>query len=165
MIILIAAIAQNNALGLNNKMIWHLPNDFKRFKSLTTGNHIVMGRKTFESLPKMLPNRTHVVISRQESFKPEGCIMAKNIEDAIAKCPIESDIYIIGGGEIYKQTLSIAHKLELTRVHHDFEADVFFPEIDSNDWELITNENFEADEKHQYGYSFETYWKKPKHND
>jgi dihydrofolate reductase len=164
MIILIAAIAQNNALGLNNKMIWHLPNDFKRFKSLTTGNHIVMGRKTFESLPKMLPNRTHVVISRQESFKPEGCIMAKNIEDAIAKCPIESDIYIIGGGEIYKQTLSIAHKLELTRVHHDFEADVFFPEIDSNDWELITNENFEADEKHQYGYSFETYSKKPKHH-
>lgn len=126
MIIIIAAVAENNALGKKNKLVWHLPNDFKRFKSLTTNHHIIMGRKTFESFPKPLPNRTHIVISRQENYNPAGCIVVDSIEKAIALCPENEDSYIIGGGEIYTLGLQYADIIEITRVHHTFDADAFF---------------------------------------
>lgn len=157
MIILIAAVAQNNALGKNNSLLWHLPNDFKRFKEITTGHHIIMGRKTFESFPKPLPNRKHIIITRQENYFFESCIVVSNLEEAIAVCPPNQDIYIIGGGEIYAQSIAIADKLDITRVHQDFEADVFFPEIDLNVWELQLETFHPKDEKHLFDYSFQTY--------
>ena len=122
MIILIAAASENNALGKNNDLIWHLPKDFKRFKALTTGHHIIMGRKTFESFPKPLPNRTHVIITRQKNYNAEGRIVVDTLEKAIEACPSDQDIYIIGGGEIYSLSMPLANKIELTRVFENFEA-------------------------------------------
>lgn len=160
MIILIAAVAENNALGKDNKIIWHLPDDFKRFKQLTTGHHIVMGRKTFESFPKPLPNRTHVVISRQKDYQPEGCVIVKNLEEAMSVCPKNEDIFIIGGAQIYELALPICDKLELTRVHKNFDADAFFPEINFLDWDLIASEHHPVDDKHAFDFTYETYQKK-----
>lgn len=160
MIIMIAAVAENNALGKNNELVWHLPNDFKRFKSLTTNHHIIMGRKTFESFPKPLPNRIHIVITRQSDYNPEGCIVVDSIEKAIALCPENEDSYIIGGGEIYNLGLPFTDIIEITKVHHSFDADVFFPKIKENEWKLVeTEENFK-DEKHLYDYTYETYIRK-----
>ncbi|KQS46592.1 MULTISPECIES: dihydrofolate reductase [Flavobacterium] len=160
MITLIAAAAENNALGKDNAMLWHLPDDFKRFKAITTGHHIIMGRKTFESFPKPLPNRTHVIITRQKKYAPEGCIVVDSMENAIAACPKDEDIFIIGGGEIYNLGMPFADTIELTRVHDSFEADAFFPEIDRNEWELISEEYHPADEKHKVDFSFQTFARK-----
>ena len=157
MIIMIAAVAENNALGKNNELVWHLPNDFKRFKSLTTNHHIIMGRKTFESFPKPLPNRVHVVITRQKDYNPEDCIVVDSIEKAIAICPENEDSYIIGGGEIYNLGMEHADILEITKVHHSFDADAYFPEIDKTDWQLVESEENFRDEKHLYDYTYETY--------
>jgi len=157
---MIAAAAENNALGKNNELVWHLPNDFKRFKSLTTGHHIIMGRKTFESFPKPLPDRVHVVITRQENYQPEGCIVVDSIEKAIAVCPENDDSYVIGGGEIYNLALPFTDIIELTRVHHTFEADAFFPKISSSEWLLVESEENYKDEKHLYDYTYETYIRK-----
>ncbi|EJL66105.1 dihydrofolate reductase [Flavobacterium sp. CF136] len=160
MIIIIAAVAENNALGKKNKLVWHLPNDFKRFKSLTTNHHIIMGRKTFESFPKPLPNRTHIVISRQENYNPAGCIVVDSIEKAIALCPENEDSYIIGGGEIYTLGLQYADIIEITRVHHTFDADAFFPKINEREWQLVESEPNFKDDTHLYDYTYETYIKK-----
>lgn len=157
---MIAAAAENNALGKNNELVWHLPNDFKRFKSLTTGHHIIMGRKTFESFPKPLPNRVHIVITRQENYKPEGCIVVDSIEKAIAICPENEDNYIIGGGEIYNLALPFTDIIELTKVHHTFEADTFFPKLNKSEWVLVEAEENPKDEKHLYNYTYETYIRK-----
>ena len=160
MIVMIAAVAENNALGKNNELVWHLPNDFKRFKTLTSGHYIIMGRKTFESFPKPLPNRTHIVISRQEGYQPEGCIIVESIEKALAICPEKETIYIIGGGEIYNLGLPFTDKVEITRVHHSFEADAFFPEINLEEWEITASEFNKKDEKHLYDYTYQTYLRK-----
>jgi dihydrofolate reductase len=160
MIILIAAAAENNELGLNNDLIWHLPDDFKRFKAITSGHYIIMGRKTFESFPKPLPNRTHIIITRQNNYHPEGCLIAKSLQEAIAKAPENESIFIIGGGEIYNQSIEIADKIELTRVHHHFNADTFFPEIDEKKWKLIFEGFHPKDEKHLFDFTFQTYVKK-----
>lgn len=157
---MIAAAAENNALGKNNELVWHLPNDFKRFKSLTTGHHIIMGRKTFESFPKPLPDRVHIVISRQENYKPEGCIVVDSIEKAIALCPENDDSYVIGGGEIYNLALPFTDIIELTKVHHSFDADAFFPKINKSEWILVEAEENYKDEKHLYDYTYETYIRK-----
>ena len=160
MITLIAAAAENNALGKNNDLIWHLPDDFKRFKAITSGHYIIMGRKTFESFPKPLPNRTHVIITRQKNYNPENCIVVNSLEKAIEICPKDEDIFVIGGGEIYQQSIAIADKIELTRVHSTFKADTFFPEIDTTIWELVQEEFHPKDEKHLFDFSFQTYLKK-----
>src|SRR5690554_1451546 len=131
---LIAAAGENNALGKDNGLVWHLPDDFKRFKNLTTGHHIIMGRKTFESFPKPLPNRVHIVITRQEGYSPEGAIVVHSLDEALAKVKDDSQPFVIGGGEIYKLALEKAEKIELTRVHESFEADAFFPELDMSNW-------------------------------
>lgn len=157
MIIAIAAIGMNNELGKDNQLIWHLPNDFKRFKTLTTGHYIIMGRKTFESFPKPLPNRTHVIITRQKNFTAENCIVVDSLKKAIAICPKDEDVYVIGGGEIYNQSIDFADKLEITKVFHSFEADTFFPEIDTAKWELVSEEFHAKDEKHAYDFCFQTY--------
>ncbi len=158
---IIVAAAENNAIGKDNKLIWHLSDDLKRFKSLTNGHHIIMGRKTFESFPKPLPNRTHIVITRQNDYKaPEGVIVVNSLEDAISAAKSDPQPFIIGGGEIYKQALLIADKIELTRVHENFEADAFFPEIDTSTWKEISNTLHSKDENHNYEFSFLTYERK-----
>lgn len=160
MIIMIAAAAENNALGKDNEMVWHLPDDFKRFKQLTTGHHIIMGRKTFESFPKLLPNRTHIIITRQKDYNPEDCIVVDNMKDAIEKAPKDEDVFIIGGGETYNLGLPFADKIELTKVHSAFEADAFFPEIDPTEWELTNEEFHPKDEKHNFDFTFQTFTRK-----
>ncbi|OGS81510.1 MAG: diacylglycerol kinase [Flavobacteria bacterium RIFCSPLOWO2_12_FULL_31_7] len=160
MLTLIAATSTNNALGKDNQLVWHLPDDFKRFKTLTSGHFIIMGRKTFESFPKPLPNRTHVIITRQKDYQvPDGCIVVPSLEKAIAFCPKDEEVYIIGGGEIYKQSIDIADKVELTRVHTSVEADTFFPEINPEKWNIIFEEHHEKDEKHAFDFTFQTFIK------
>ncbi len=160
-ITLIAAAAENNALGKDNDLVWHLPDDFKRFKAITSGHFIVMGRKTFESFPKPLPNRTHIIITRQKEYQvPEGCLVATSIEEALQLCPQNEEVFIIGGGEIYKQSIEIANKIELTRVHTEVEADTFFPEIDQNNWKILEEEYHPKDEKHKFDFTYLTYLKK-----
>jgi dihydrofolate reductase len=157
---IIVAAAENNAIGKGNKLIWHLSNDLKRFKSLTNGHHIIMGRKTFESFPKPLPNRTHVVITRQTEYNvPEGVIVVNSLEAAVEASKSDSQPFIIGGGEIYKQAMAIADKIELTRVHESFEADAFFPEIDPTIWKETNNIFHKKDENHKHEFSFLTYVK------
>ncbi len=157
MITMIAAAGENNELGKNNDLVWHLPNDFRRFKQLTTGHYIIMGRKTFESFPKLLPNRTHIIISRNENYSKEGVTVVRSLEEAIRQVPIEESLYIIGGGEIYSLGMNIAHKIELTRVHATFEADTFFPEIPTEEWELVSSEHHPKDDRHEFAFTYETW--------
>ena len=160
MLTLIAATSTNNALGKDNQLVWHLPDDFKRFKALTSNHFIVLGRKTFESFPKPLPNRTHVIITRNRNYEaPEGCIVVSSLEKAIEVCPKEEEVFIIGGGEIYKQSIDVADKIELTRVHTEVEADTFFPEIDPKKWKVVFEEQHLKDEKHAFDFTFITYQK------
>ena len=155
---MIVAAGENNEIGKNNDLIWHLRDDLKRFKALTSGHHIIMGRKTFESFPKPLPNRTHIVISRQSDYKvPEGVIVVNNIEAAIALAKDDAQPFIIGGGEIYKLAMPYASKLELTRVHSNFDADTFFPEINLSVWKETANTFHTKDENHDFEFSFVTY--------
>lgn len=164
MITLIAAAAENNALGKNNKIVWHLPDDFKRFKKLTSGHAIILGRKTYESFDKPLPNRLHIIITRQENYAekvdPSCCIVVNSLESAIAKTVESEDNFIIGGGEIYTLGIPFADKIELTRVHGTFEADAFFPEIDAGKWDLINEEYHPKDEKHNFDFTYQTFIKK-----
>ncbi len=140
---IIVAIAQNYAIGKNNDLLWHLSEDLQRFKKLTIGNVIVMGKRTFDSLPlRPLPNRTSIVISDDKNDTIEGCKMAYSIEEAISLFSEEKENFIIGGGSIYRQFLPHANKLYLTVVHRDFDADVFFPEINYSEWDLIEKEEF-----------------------
>jgi dihydrofolate reductase len=160
MLTLIAATSTNNALGKDNQLVWHLPDDFKRFKTLTSEHYIIMGRKTFESFPKPLPNRTHVIITRNKSYEtPDGCIVVSSLEEAIKVCPKNEEVFIIGGGEIYKQSIDMADKVELTRVHTTVEADTFFPEINPEQWELVFEELHLKDEKHVFDFTFQTFIK------
>jgi dihydrofolate reductase len=155
---IIVAAGENDAIGKDNKLIWHLSDDLKRFKSLTNGHHIIMGRKTFESFPKPLPNRTHVVITRQNGYKvPDGVIVVNNLEDALDASKSDSQPFVIGGGEIYKQAILIADKIELTRVHADFEADTFFPKINVAIWKEVNKKFHKKDENHAHDFSFITY--------
>ena len=159
-ITLIVAAGENDAIGKNNQLIWHLSDDLKRFKKLTNGHHIIMGRKTFESFPKPLPNRTHIVISRQENYQvPSGVIVVNNLEDAFDAARSDKQPFVIGGGEIYKQAMPFADKIELTRVHENFEADTFFPKIDTSIWKEVSNTYHAKDEKHKHDFSFLTYVK------
>lgn len=157
MIVLIAAVAENQALGKNNQLLWHLPDDFKRFKQITTGHYLIMGRKTFESLPGKLPNRTHIIVTKQNDYAAAGCLLANSLEQALAMAPQEEDVFVIGGGEIYAQALPWADVVELTRVHTTAEADTFFPELDPQHWQLTHQTHHPKDEKHLHDFTFETY--------
>lgn len=159
-LISIAAIAENNAIGKDNTLMWHLPDDFKHFKKTTSGHYIIMGRKTFESFPKPLPNRTHVIITRQEDYQTDDShIVVDNLEKAINAVPTQEEkAYIIGGGEIYKQAMEKIDELEITRVHADFEdAETFFPEIRDQNWQVIKEEFHAKDEKHDYAFTYQTF--------
>ena len=155
---LIAAIARNNAIGFENKLIYWLPNDLKRFKELTTGHTIIMGSNTFRSLPKgALPNRRNIVLSRKESEFP-GCETFSSLEEALANCNGTELVYVIGGEMLYRTALPLADILCLTEIDDTPEkADAFFPEFARNEWEIIEREEYTADEKHTFNYSFVTY--------
>lgn len=159
-ITIIVAAAENNAIGKDNDLIWSLPNDLKRFKKLTSGHSIIMGRKTFDSFPGLLPNRKHIVISRNKniSFSDEVRVV-NNFEDAIRETGDDENPFIIGGGQIYKLAMDLVDKIELTRVHEEFKADTFFPKIDEDKWELINEEFNEKDERHQFSFTYKTYIK------
>ncbi len=156
MVTIIAAIGLNNALGKNNDLIWHLPSDLKRFKKTTTGFPIIMGRKTFESIGRPLPNRTNVIVTRNSSYTQEGCEVATSLKEAIEKVSNHEKSFIIGGAQIYQQAMeeNLADELDITLVQEAFEADVFFPEFDKLGWELISRQDFEKDEKNPHDYSF-----------
>ncbi len=162
MVTIIVAIAKNNAIGKGNDLIWYLPADLKRFKKITTGHTIIMGRNTFESIGKPLPNRRSIIITRQKDYKIEGCFTANSIEQALELAKDENEVFIIGGSQIYKQVLekNLVDRLDVTLVHEEFDADAFFPEIDLNIWEETKREDFKSDEKNKYDYSFVTYIKK-----
>lgn len=161
MIILVAAVAEDNALGKENQLLWHLPDDFKRFKQMTSGHYIIMGRKTFESFPKPLPNRTHVIITRQQDYQPEGCIVVNNFKDAIAAVPPGQDAFVIGGGEIYTLSLPFADKMELTRVHAGFpDADAHYPAVDLSLWQLSSEEFHPTDDRHEFAFTYQTFIRK-----
>jgi dihydrofolate reductase len=154
---IIVAIAQNFAIGKNNDLLFHLPNDLKRFKEITTGKTLIMGRNTLLSLPKWpLPNRRHIVITDRPDEQFEGCEMVFSIDEAIEKVKNEAEAFIIGGGMVYKQFYTLAGKLYLTVVHQDFEADTFFTEIDYNLWRETYREDH-YDEKNDFNYSYINY--------
>ena len=160
MITMIAAAGENNELGKDNDLVWHLPDDFKRFKQLTTGHHIIMGRKTFETFPKLLPNRTHIVITRNKAYHKKGVTIVHSMKDALHIAKEDDQPFIIGGGEIYKIGMEVADKIELTRVHGIFDADAFFPEIPSEGWITIFEERHEIDDRHAYAFTYETWVRK-----
>jgi len=160
MITIIAAIGKNGELGKDNDLIWHLPNDLKRFKKITLGHHVIMGRKTFESLGKPLPNRTTIIITRNSNYKVDNCIIVNSLEAALKVAEADPYPYILGGAEIYQQAIKIADSLDLTLVDANFEADAFFPQIDYSIWKETSRQDYKADEDHKYGYSFVTYKKK-----
>lgn len=155
---LIAAAGENDTIGKDNQLIWHLSDDLKRFKTLTSSHCIIMGRKTFESFGKPLPNRTHIVITRQQKYQvPPGVIVVHNIEDALDAAKNDPQPFIIGGGEIYRQAMPYADKIELTRVHERFDGDAFFPKIDPSVWMETENISHQKDGNHKYSFSFVTY--------
>jgi dihydrofolate reductase len=157
---IIVAIARNNAIGRNNELLWHISEDLKRFKRITEGHTVVMGRNTYLSLPKRpLVNRTNIVITDDINERFDGCITVHSIEEAVAACPENEECFVIGGGAVYRQFLPIAGKLYITHVHKDFEADTFFPEFDKKIWQLTENEDHASDEKHDFSYSFSIYIK------
>ncbi|MFH0757176.1 MAG: dihydrofolate reductase [Bacteroidota bacterium] len=152
---IIVAVGQNRAIGKDNKLLWHLPGDLKRFQKLTTGHTLIMGRNTFLSLPKgALPNRRHIVISDVEGEHFKACEMARSPEEAISLAGETDECFVIGGGMVYAQFLPVAGKLYLTRVHQSFEADTFFPEIDFSQWEARATETVDAGGKNQYPHTY-----------
>ncbi|MCX6306010.1 MAG: dihydrofolate reductase [Bacteroidetes bacterium] len=158
MISIIVAIAENMAIGKNNDLLWHIPADMKRFKSITSGHPVIMGKRTWESLPRRpLPNRRNIVITDIPGEQVEGCEMAYSIEEAIARCSPDEENFIIGGASVYRQFLPHADRLYLTLVRNSFDADVFFPEIDFSQWKLVSKEDFQPDEVNDFSYSNETY--------
>ena len=157
LITIIVAASENNVIGNNNKLIWHLSDDLKRFKNLTKGHYVIMGRKTFESMPRALPNRTNVIITRKENYIAENAIVTNTLESALKIASDDAQPFIIGGGEIYNIALNISDRIELTRVHHNFEGDTTFPEINKEEWIESNRVEKKKDETHSYDFTFITY--------
>lgn len=160
MITLVVAKSDNNIIGRDNQLIWRLSNDLKHFKQITTGHPVIMGRKTFDSVGRPLPNRTNIVITRNPDWKAEDVLVAFSVQEAIEIAQnLDPEIFIIGGGNIYQQSMDIADVIEVTEVHHQFEGDAFFPNIDQNIWKEVSRESFQKDEKNEFDYSFVRYKK------
>ncbi|MDG2475455.1 MAG: dihydrofolate reductase [Flavobacteriaceae bacterium] len=157
---IIAAASKNNVIGLDNKLVWDIPKDLKRFKDLTQGHAVIMGRKTFESLPNPLPNRTNIVVTRNTDYKHDGVIVCKSIDEALNHCKNDSQPFVIGGGEIYSQTINIVDKIELTRVFKNYKGDAYFPSIPFEKFKLVNEETYEFKDIENIKYSFLTYIKK-----
>ncbi|MCT2561427.1 dihydrofolate reductase [Chryseobacterium herbae] len=155
---IVVAMGEKNEIGFENKLLWHLPKDLKHFKDMTSGHPIIMGRKTYESIGKPLPNRTNIVISRKKNWFEEGILIVGSIKEAVKFAKkIDENVFIIGGGNIYEQTMEIVDKLEVTLVKADLQADTFFPKINPNVWKKTEEVFHEKDEKNEYDFSFQTY--------
>jgi dihydrofolate reductase len=154
---LVAAMSENRVIGRDGRLPWHLPKDLKRFKKLTVDRTVVMGRKTFDEIKRPLDNRRNVVITRNPGFHPHGVTVVPSLEEALALGATEDEVFVIGGGEIFRQVLPRADRLYLTVVHARVEGDAFFPEFDKDGWVLESDERHEADEKHAYAFSFRNY--------
>lgn len=159
---IIVAVAENGVIGGSNTLLWHISEDLRRFKQLTTGHPVIMGRKTFLSIGRPLPNRRNIVISRQADLQIEGCEVFGSLEAAIAACHEASveQAFVIGGGEIYRQALPLADRIHYTRVFRAYEGDTTFPSLDSAEWHKVSEEHFDRGEKFEYPYSFEIYERK-----
>lgn len=158
---IILAADENNGIGKNGQLPWRLPDDLKRFKQLTLGHYLLMGRKTYESIGKPLPGRTTIVLTRQLNYQPKGVLLAHNLETAceLARKQEESELFCCGGGEIYRQMLPLADFVYLTRVHTTLPTDVTFPQLPETNWQLVENIQHPADEKHPYAFTFLVYTK------
>ena len=160
MISIIVAADENNTIGKDNDLIWHLPDDLKFFKQKTSGHAIIMGRKTFESVGKPLPNRVNIIITRDTSFKPEGCIVVHSLTDALTEAAkTDENPFIVGGEQIYRLALPLTDVIYLTRVHHEFDGDRHFPDL-GDEWKQVESIPHKVDEKHAYSFTFKTYNKR-----
>lgn len=163
MLSIIVAAAENNVIGINNELPWRMPADMRYFKDKTLGHPIIMGRKSFEALGKPLPNRTNIVITRQADYAPAGVLVVSSLEEAIAKANSlvdedDDEVFIIGGGEVFREAMSVVDQLFVTRIHTDeVKGDTYFPDINLNDWALISSDPQNSDEKHAYDYTFEVW--------
>lgn len=160
MISIIAAMDENRLIGSNNDLPWHLPADLQRVKQLTTGHAIILGRKNYESIGRPLPNRKNIVITTNPDYEAPGCVVVNSIDAAIEAAG-EDDIYIFGGARIYAQMFGLAERMYLTLIHATFDGDTWFPEYNTDDWEVLDRQDFTADDRNQYDYSFLTLEKKP----
>ena len=149
---LLVAASENNVIGKDNKLIWHISHDLKRFKMLTMGHHIIMGRKTHESIGKALPGRINVVITRNKNYKAEGCVVVHSIEEALLKSGEDNEVFVIGGEEIFKETLPVADRIYYTRVHEKFDGDAFMPEIEWSEWIEVERERRTEHPDFDYSY-------------
>jgi len=159
MISLILAIGKNNEIGFGNKLPWHLPDDLKRFRDITRGHTVIMGRKTYESIGRLLPERKNIIITRDKNYKVAGATMVSSIEEAIKETENEEEAFVIGGGEICKLALPYAKKMYLTHVDTSLPADSFFPQFDINDWKIVKEEFHPRDAKHKFDFTFKIYEK------
>ena len=163
MITIVVAMGLDNEIGADNQLLWHLPKDLKHFKEMTTDHPIIMGRKTYESIGKALPNRTNIVVSRKKDWFEEGILIVGSIKEAVKFAKkIDEQVFIIGGGNIYEQTLDLTDKLEVTLVQTNLEADTFFPKIDPKIWNKTEEVCHEKDEKNEFDFCFQTYERKVK---
>ena len=156
MLSIIVAVGESNVIGKDNQLIWHLPRDLKHFKETTTGHYIIMGRKTFESNGRPLPNRTNVILTRDKGYNAEGCIVVHSLEEAINLAKNDPEPFIIGGGVIYEIAMPLVDRIYLTQIHHKFEGDTFFPEINMDEWIEVEKRVFEPDEKNKYPFTIST---------
>jgi len=150
-------MARNRVIGANNHIPWHLPNELRLFKSLTMGHHIVMGRRTYESIDRLLPGRTTVIVTRQRDYGVPGAIVAHSIEDALDACKGDSEIFVIGGADLFRETLPIADRLHLTVVDAEPDGDTFMPEVDMSAWRETATQSFQPDERHAHSYRYTVY--------
>ncbi len=153
---IIVAVAENGVIGKDNDLVWHLPADMRYFKNTTIGHHVIMGRKTFESFKKPLKDRTNIVITRNQNFHHEGCIVKHNLQDAFEYCKknLQEEVFILGGAEIYRQSIPLTDRIYITEVHHSFDGDTYFPDFDKDEWVEKKREDHDPDEKNPYPYSF-----------
>lgn len=154
---LIAAMAENRVIGVNNALPWRLPADLRHFRQLTTGHHVIMGRRNYESIGKPLPERTNIVITRNPAYHAPGCRVKHSLADALRDSGDDPEVFVIGGAEIYRQAIEHADRIYLTLVHADIRGDTFFPEFDMREWRETSRTRHEADEKNPHAYSFMTY--------
>jgi len=158
----IVAASKNWVIGKNNEIPWYIPNDLRYFRRMTLGHHIILGRKNYESIGKPLPKRTNLIVTRDTNFEAPGCLVVHSVEEAIAiaKKNKEEELMICGGGQIYAQTMPLVEKLYFTEIEAVVDGDVYFPEIDESEWDLISTERNQADDRHEYGYNFMIYERK-----
>ena len=154
---IIAAMAENRVIGINNTLPWRLPADLKHFRQLTTGHHVIMGRRNYESIGKPLPDRTNIVVTRNPAYQAPGCVIRHSLEAALRDTGGDPEVFIIGGAEIYRLALDRADRVYLTLVHANIEGDIRFPEFDPQDWKEVSRARHEADEKNPHSFSFITY--------